>query len=479
MQYFAQIAPYLTNPLVLAGFVILLFFGIHRTLIRAKLIPPLSASAGKDILSTLLRYGFIVAVLIIMAGFGMEGWKVYIGRQGGVDADEVLAGLDRISKGFEDLDRRGGLVSSPSKPQEFYHNARLYELNGDYLNARRSYTDYLAFELDFVDPHLRYQALLKAQDGIEAARQRYAALRARSQNLCVRFASILLMDRRQRLAELEALLKANPDFAPARYQQSKEYSKESQGERTLSDKRLEKGYLKEFVRLDAEGKFDKFFLDKDVVAQYRADATARLKELEFIAPQVLDAPVSLSGMPSSGGWTLSFDVADEAKEILYKFPDDPSYTSTGFTSNRDSRTGLPRPIMYAQAPAREGRYEVMVKYVDLKGVTNGPYSLIFDTDEQLQRFSKQVIRSIEPVAFLYYNGQMTVSFSPVLDHRDVIKEIRYSVDDDSLSKSLPLGPASTHDPIEVPLATRYVSLKVVYADGTESPAMKAENHIVP
>lgn len=55
---FAAIA-LLTHPLSLVGFVLLLFIGIHRTLIKSGIIPPLEVSAGGPIMHSLLRYGFV------------------------------------------------------------------------------------------------------------------------------------------------------------------------------------------------------------------------------------------------------------------------------------------------------------------------------------------------------------------------------------------------------------------------------------
>lgn len=69
---FAKVAPYLTDPLVLAGFALLLFFGVHRTLIRSGTIPPLSARSGSRIVQALLRYGFVIALVVIVLGFGLE-----------------------------------------------------------------------------------------------------------------------------------------------------------------------------------------------------------------------------------------------------------------------------------------------------------------------------------------------------------------------------------------------------------------------
>jgi tetratricopeptide (TPR) repeat protein len=75
MQGFAEYARYLQHPLTLIGFVLLLLFGVHRTLLRSGIIPPLEARSGSKIVKLLLRYGFIIALIIIVLGFGLEFFK--------------------------------------------------------------------------------------------------------------------------------------------------------------------------------------------------------------------------------------------------------------------------------------------------------------------------------------------------------------------------------------------------------------------
>ena len=72
---FSKVAPYLTNPLVLIGFVLLLFFGIHYTLIRSGILSPVSKAESGKIVRLLLNYGFIVALLLILSGFCLTAWK--------------------------------------------------------------------------------------------------------------------------------------------------------------------------------------------------------------------------------------------------------------------------------------------------------------------------------------------------------------------------------------------------------------------
>lgn len=69
---FEKIAPYLQDPLVLAGFALLLFFGVGNRLIRSGLIPQLTQSGGLRILQRFLLYGFVLSILIIVLGFGLK-----------------------------------------------------------------------------------------------------------------------------------------------------------------------------------------------------------------------------------------------------------------------------------------------------------------------------------------------------------------------------------------------------------------------
>ena len=75
LSAFANLAPYLTHPLTLAGFVLFLFFGIHRLLIKNKVIPPIPKTEAPKILKLFLSYGFVIAILIIVAGFGLQAYQ--------------------------------------------------------------------------------------------------------------------------------------------------------------------------------------------------------------------------------------------------------------------------------------------------------------------------------------------------------------------------------------------------------------------
>lgn len=66
---FARIAPYLTDPLVLIGFALLLLFALFHAIIASGLIPPLDPDAGGRAVQSILDYGFWVVALVILLGF--------------------------------------------------------------------------------------------------------------------------------------------------------------------------------------------------------------------------------------------------------------------------------------------------------------------------------------------------------------------------------------------------------------------------
>ena len=78
LSAFGKFAPYLANPLVLIGFVILLFFSIHRMLIKSGIIPPVARTEAPKLVRLILGYGFAIAITIIVLGLVYALLKTYV-----------------------------------------------------------------------------------------------------------------------------------------------------------------------------------------------------------------------------------------------------------------------------------------------------------------------------------------------------------------------------------------------------------------
>ncbi|MDU9050850.1 MAG: tetratricopeptide repeat protein [Candidatus Electrothrix sp. Rat3] len=85
---FDKVAPYLTHPLVLVGFVMMLAYGIHWQLMRSGLLAQATKKDSALIIRLFLRYGFWLALVLLLAGFGLQfsgiglsAWNSYMEKE--------------------------------------------------------------------------------------------------------------------------------------------------------------------------------------------------------------------------------------------------------------------------------------------------------------------------------------------------------------------------------------------------------------
>ncbi|CAK8720504.1 MAG: TPR repeat-containing protein [Candidatus Electronema aureum] len=104
---FSKVAQYLTHPLALVGFVLMLVFGMHKEIVKSGLLPQVSKKDGSEILKLILRYGFWLGLVLVLAGFllqfsgiGLSAWNSYMEKEkivsvdAGKTAERLFAQLD-------------------------------------------------------------------------------------------------------------------------------------------------------------------------------------------------------------------------------------------------------------------------------------------------------------------------------------------------------------------------------------------------
>ena len=116
---FEHIAPFLTQPLVLVGFVLMMVFSIHKQLLKAGILPKLNQQQGSRIVGLLLRYGFILGLLITLLGFGWKFYETYANKEVNTSkqATETSANINQIvttliNKSQLDLQAKDGQIKA-------------------------------------------------------------------------------------------------------------------------------------------------------------------------------------------------------------------------------------------------------------------------------------------------------------------------------------------------------------------------------
>ena len=195
------------------------------------------------------------------------------------------------------------------------------------------------------------------------------------------------------------------------------------------------------------------------------------------------ARVGISGMLANSGWMVNVQVVGfSTKEIFYRVDGEESFKSLGVTPQLNPMTGLPQPntTINLNPPAWKD-HDIAIKYVDDKGKEFGPYLFHFDPKAEYVRETRDIYtRFIQKwVSFREYpKGELRVYFSNLLSYKNAFREIRYSVDSDDLDKRVEyVVDWSANDvrlndkdqlDVTIPMATKYVAMKLFYIDGSAS-----------
>lgn len=394
--------------------------------------------------------------------------------------EQIAASIDTIAKGFAQLSAQGGAIADPNRPDEFYHNARVYELAGDMLNARRSYLAFAGFDVDAIDPYTRFATLLRVQDGKAGAREVFGTLAEKAKAPSIKLVHLLQFDDAQRLDKLNAFIAANPDYAPAYFLLAQEFSEDRLGSQTLADKRSEAQALSKFVSYEKDGGLLKYFVDQTQLADWLDRSRSRLTALGDVLDPSRFVP-TLTPMRSNAGWSMTISLPEPATAISWRLGDSGPFTDTGVMAMNDQRTGKPMPNPSFELPDSTAATTIAIKYLDIRGRETGPFDIRFDPDGALQQENKQILDQFWTswIAFDSGGNHGRVYFTQMLSYRCAIKAVHYSLNGTALDKEIKMPPCDAKDPYAIPSDyqpyfkvkddVKSMAVQVTYTDGTKSP----------
>lgn len=399
-------------------------------------------------------------------------------------SEEMLGSLEEIRSGLAEVSR-DGVISTPRSPEDYYHNARLHELGGDYSAARRSYLEYFKIGTGKLDPHLRFVSFLRVQEGRAGALETYGDLMARSSSDLPAYVRLLLLDRAARVAGLKLVFGDRPEFAPVAYHLSLDYSLARLGSQTLGDKRQELFYLEAFEARNEAGGLVRHMIDQSLVKEWQLDVEERLASLrQGVSAELLANPVSVSWMPSSGSWTGTVQVGEPALEILWRREGDTALAATGSSGSVDPRTGQPMPRSYFSLPQGQGSTQVEVRYRDMAGIEQGPYFFTFEGSKESDDANRTLLEATSAswVSFRDYEGQVLLYFTQLMTNRGALEKILYGIDELSPNREFAfpawekagLAEIDGSFPlwVVVPRSTRFATVQLLYKGGDRSAVVR-------
>lgn len=293
---------------------------------------------------------------------------------------EIAKGVEEIKAAIANLSAQGGLIPHPSTAEEWYHNARYYELEGKASEAIAAYAEFLRREPAFVDVHEAYQILLRRELGAEAAEVRYAeTLREHAELPVVQMMQARFLSHADRRAKVKPLAEAHPNFAPIFHELVQVQVDIGLGQMTTQMWRETKSWLDRWKTFEETHQLGEYYLDRAALSRLaEAPKTFEAMYNAFGAKDIAE-PIMLRATQSASGVVLSL-IAREGRVVTMLFSvDDPDhFRETGYQSYDNSLTGKPMPETEFVFTPTIGKHTVYAKYIDSNGAESPVQRLDFE-----------------------------------------------------------------------------------------------------
>ena len=365
-------------------------------------------------------------------------------------------GFADIQAAFASLQASQTLVENPATPQEWYSNARIYQLRGDTANAIAAYEGYFEFGLEYVDPYLEYTNLLKATEGIARTRQIVSDMLNTypdSKTLDMVLGSLFDLPE-ERLPRLEALAQRAPDYAPVFYELGQEYTSALRANYTQNLRDQQAQAFETLFALEEQQRYSSFFIDKsraqenldEAMIALESYASAGFLELDFLTFYSHDGLMVVVILPEGNVQDLRFSLDDpEPKNST-------GSTAIGSQSVANSTIG---PI-----PLVKGDHTLYIQYTDVTGVESDIFTFEYTIDDIVINYQQQ------PFDFSANGIPVIFTMAVVESNPDALYTYNYSLDSDALDQSVQgLGQAGVINLVPVEPGEHALHVQAVGASG--------------
>lgn len=390
-------------------------------------------------------------------------------------ATQVAQSATAQAEGFQSLEQalaniQSGqqvIIDNPTTPQDWYNNARIYQLRGDTGNAIKAYEGFIESspDLEFMDPFEDYMDLLNATQGIARTREIFQDLGNRfpaNRSIQVLLAT-LLEDTDARVTRLTEITNFNPQFGPAFYYLGQELDRKLRESLTNELLQRQQAAYQTLLSLEQSQQFSVFYVDK-VRAQEKLE-TAQLNYEAYSQTSDAFGNVGVEISVYSEGALFIIILPDATGEALYYSIDDPNPSIDMGTLDVAGNTYFNTTVGPLKIPV--GDHVFYFKYVDKNGVESQVYQEAFTIPEVL------VIVTTTPPDFS--TGKRSASFIfQIMYEEDYSKTytFNYSLDNPSLDQTLTGIAISTWELDDIAPGDHILYIQATRPDGSTTEVIE-------
>ncbi len=389
-------------------------------------------------------------------------------------ATQVAQSATAQAEGFQSLEEalaniQSGqqvIIETPVTPQDWYNNARIYQLRGDTGNAITAYEGFIESspDLEFMDPFEDYIDLINATQGITRAREIFQDLGNRfPTNRAIQVLLATLLDGTDaRIARLTEITGFNPQFGPGFFYLGQELDRKLRESLTNELLQRQQTAYQTLLGLEQTQQFSVFYVDK-LRAQEKLD-TAQLNYEAYSQTSDAFGNVSVDITVYSEGALFIMIFPEVTGEALYYSIDDPNPTINNGTLEVGGNVYLNTTVGPLKIPV--GDHTFYFKYVDKNSVESEVYSEAFTIPEVL------VIFTANPPDFT--TNTRSASFVFQVTYEDTAQEytFNFSLDNPSLDQTVTGYAINTWELADIAPGDHVLYIQAISADGTTTKVVE-------
>lgn len=449
---FMNLVPYFFfAALLITGY--LWFFVVNKKLKDQGVDAILGSFYGKVFGISLIATVFFLAAVPIFALTPTQGLAASVSPDlaslqesifGRLDVMEkkIDAGFEKVLTKIDQIDAGAGLISNPKTSNDHYHNARVHEMNGNLMEAKKAYEEYFKNKLMYVDPYLSYSLILKNLEGVSGARELMGKLRETYYDLPpANLAYILTKERRDdRIQLLTDLAARFPDYGPIYFYIAEQYSYKESGLPTNEERRKERDAFEKLLELEETQKFSGFFIDKKLAEENMNTVNTEMKLMEGTIGKLIDEPVSFKVELVNKSASLVFVPTELVQKIFYRLDKKGEFKDTGSSGITMAGYDGFLPNYQVMEPMTLGDHTLEMKYVDNKGKESPVYEHKFTVEQmKIQSPPYKMIdaktgKEQYMIFWSFFDGDKQYKVKYSVDSADLDKEVGYSLNLTDLAK---------------------------------------------
>lgn len=311
-------------------------------------------------------------------------------------AREDISPITVFANKLYELSKSGGIINAANTPEEHLHNAKIYELRGDLLNARKSYEEFIKYNMELIDPVVAYARILLLTEGSVngISIYKYTTKQYVASNMSYELALSTFFNDGDKARYLQEFIQKYPNFIGGYYLLLEAILQINENNKTIKYKNEVLKHSNKIIELNNNGELYKWFIHKEAVTDLIEKCRLLKEEYKNIDSKIYHDYKLEIGSNNQLQLKLIIRFPEKIKEFKYRFKYEDNKQSEVFIGEYDGEYG------YVNLDNKIKSFYIELYYTDMANNKIGPDFTLIDWCIVYSRVFKDYINDKKSLAGL-------------------------------------------------------------------------------